>query len=61
MQYMYAWFVCPVSRECAEGGRSSDNATNAKEEDAPGNQDVDRDEREGMPLPKKASEGVPHG
>ena len=44
------------SRECAEGGRSSDNATNAKEEDAPGNQDVDQDEKEGTPLPNKASE-----
>ena len=28
------------SRQHAEGGRSSNNATNAKEEDAPSNQDV---------------------
>ena len=39
-----------------EGGRSSNNT---KEKGVPGNQNVieiDQDEREGMPLPYKASE-----
>ena len=39
-------------------GRSSNNATNTKEKDAPGNQDVikiDQDDNERMPLPSKAS------
>ena len=38
----------------AERGRSSNNATNTKEKDAPGNQDViemDQARREGIPLP----------
>ena len=43
----------------AEDGRSSNNATNAKEEDAPSNQDVIEKRsrctstREGTPLPTK--------
>ena len=44
--------------ECAEGGRSSGNAANAKEE-VPGNQDViviDQDKKEGLPLPNEKSE-----
>ena len=49
------------SRECAESGRSSNNATNAKEEDAPGNQDVieiNQYDKEGIPLdlPNRTSE-----
>ena len=41
----------------AEGGSSSNNAASAKEEVAPGNQNVieiDQDEKEGMPFPNKA-------
>ena len=47
------------SREHKEGGRCSNNATDAKEEDAPGNQEVveiDQDEKEETPLPNKALE-----
>ena len=49
------------SRECAEGGMSSDNTIKAKKK-VPGNHmiEIDQDEKEGDTFIQQSIRGVPH-